>query len=82
MATRSVKITDGGKLVIPAQFRREMGIRSGDTVVVEMIRRELRIRSLASAIMKARAIVRGHVPEKISLADELIAERWAAANVE
>ena len=36
MTARSVKIINGGKLVIPAQFRREMGIGAGDTVVVEM----------------------------------------------
>ena len=59
MLAQSVKIINGGKLVIPAKFRREMGIRAGDTVVVEMTHGELRIRSLSSAIKKAQAIVRG-----------------------
>ncbi len=75
MPAQSVKIINGGKLVIPAQFRREMGIHAGDTVVVEMTEGELRIRSLSSAIKKAQAIVRAFVPDDVSLVDELIADR-------
>ncbi len=82
MAARSVKIINGGKLVIPAQFRREMGIGAGDTVVVEMTQGELRIRSLSSAIKKAQAIVREFVPDHVNLVDELIADRKAEADRE
>ena len=82
MTSQSVKIINGGKLVIPAQFRREMGIGAGDTVVVEMAQGELRIRSLSSAIRKAQAIVRELVPDHVSLVDELIAERKAEADRE
>jgi AbrB family looped-hinge helix DNA binding protein len=82
MRAQSVKIINGGKLVIPAQFRREMGIGAGDTVVVELARGELRIRSLSAAIKKAQAIVKKFVPDDVRLADELIAERRAAAKRE
>jgi len=82
MPTQSVKIINGGKLVIPAQFRREMGIGAGDTVVVELAQGELRIRSLSSAIKKAQAIVKKFVPADVRLADELIAERKAEAKRE
>jgi bifunctional DNA-binding transcriptional regulator/antitoxin component of YhaV-PrlF toxin-antitoxin module len=82
VATQSVKIINGGKLVIPAQFRREMGIGAGDTVVVGMTQGELRIRSLPSAIKKAQAIVREFVPDHVNLVDELIADRRAEADVE
>jgi AbrB family looped-hinge helix DNA binding protein len=82
MTSQSVKIIDGGKLVIPAHFRREMGIVAGDTVVVELTKGELRIRSLSSAIKKAQAIVREVVPDDVSLADDLIADRRAEAKRE
>ncbi|MGO9755486.1 MAG: AbrB/MazE/SpoVT family DNA-binding domain-containing protein [Roseiarcus sp.] len=82
MTAQSVKIINGGKMVIPAQFRREMGIGAGDTVVVEMTDGELRIRSLSSAIKKAQAIVQESVPDNVSLVDELIADRRAAAGLE
>jgi AbrB family looped-hinge helix DNA binding protein len=82
MTSQSVKIINGGKLVIPARFRREMGIAAGDTVVVELTEGELRVRSLSSAIKKAQAIVREVVPDDVSLADDLIADRRAEAKRE
>lgn len=79
MESRSTKIVDGGKLVIPASFRREMGVQAGDTVVMEMVDGELRIRSRDAAIMEIQKLVRGLVPEGVSLADELIEGRRAEA---
>ena len=33
--TYHVKVIAGGKVVIPAEFRRELGIKDGDTLVVD-----------------------------------------------
>ena len=73
---QAVKIIEGGKLVIPASMRKAMGIARGDTVVVELLSDgELRVRSLASAIREAQAIVRKSVRRDRSLAEELMRER-------
>ena len=82
MASQAVKIVDGGKLIIPAQFRRKLGIDVGDTVVVEMDEDGLHVRSLTSAVRQAQNIVRGFVPEDAHLADDLITERRAEAERE
>jgi AbrB family looped-hinge helix DNA binding protein len=79
MTAQPVKIIEGGKLVIPAAMRRQLGIASGDTVLVGVEEGELRIRSLAKAVERAQAIVRRHVPRGVSLADELIEERRSEA---
>lgn len=79
MATRSTKIVDGGKLVIPVSYRRELGIDVGDTVVMEIAEGELRVRSLDAAIANAQRLMRQLVPENVSLSDELIADRRAEA---
>lgn len=79
MASRAVKIVDGGKLVIPASFRRELGIAVGDTVIVEVSDGELRVRSRNAALVNARRMMRQIVPEGVSLVDELIADRRADA---
>lgn len=75
MTVQRVRIIEGGKLVIPARMRRELGIATGDTVLVEVEGGALRVRSLPQAVAKAQAIVRRHVPEGVSLAADLIADR-------
>ena len=82
MQPQRVRIIEGGKLVIPAAMRRELGIATGDTVVVDVADGELRVRSLPAAIARAQAILRRHVPEGVSLADELIADRRREAERE
>jgi len=79
MASQAVKIIDGGKLIIPASFRRKLGIDTGDTVVLEMEEDGLHVRSLSSAVRRAQEIVREFVPDEVNLADELIAERRVEA---
>ncbi|WP_264051601.1 AbrB/MazE/SpoVT family DNA-binding domain-containing protein [Methylobacterium flocculans] len=79
MASQAVKIIDGGKLIIPAAFRRKLGIDTGDTVVLELEEDGLHVRSLSSAVRRAQEIVREFVPDDVSLADDLIAERRVEA---
>ena len=82
MASQAVKIIDGGKLIIPAAFRRKLGIDTGDTVVIELGEDGLHVRSLSSAVRRAQDIVREFVPDDVSLADELVAERRIEAEHE
>lgn len=63
MASQAVKIIEGGKLIIPAAFRRKLGIDTGDTVVVELAEDGLHVRSLSAAVRIAQQIVREFVPE-------------------
>lgn len=76
------RINENGRVVIPASFRRALGIQSGDTVVLRIEKDELRITTLRRRLAKAQQIVRKHVPSTISLVDELIAERREAARRE
>ncbi|GJD75105.1 MAG: AbrB/MazE/SpoVT family DNA-binding domain-containing protein [Nitrospiraceae bacterium] len=82
MSSQAVKIIDGGKLIIPAAFRRKLGIDTGDTVVIELGEDGLHVRSLSSAVRRAQEIVREFLPEGTDLADELIADRKIEAEHE
>lgn len=82
MSSQAVKIIDGGKLIIPAAFRRKLGIDTGDTVVIELGEDGLHVRSLSSAVRRAQEIVREFLPEGTDLADELIADRKVEAEHE
>jgi AbrB family looped-hinge helix DNA binding protein len=39
------KIVSGGRLQIPADLRKQLGIEEGDSVVMEVVNNELRVRS-------------------------------------
>ncbi|HZW94927.1 MAG TPA: AbrB/MazE/SpoVT family DNA-binding domain-containing protein [Candidatus Eremiobacteraceae bacterium] len=77
-----IRINENGRVVIPASFRRALGIRSGDTVVLRIENQELRLTTLRQRLAKAQQLVRKHVAPTTSLADELIAERREAARRE
>lgn len=79
MQSQRVKVVEGGKLVIPAAFRREMGITPGDTVILELDEGELRVRSLSSAIRRVQERMRELNPEGRLLSEELIADRRVEA---
>ena len=76
------RINQNGRVVIPAAFRRALGIQSGDTVVLRIENDELRITTLRQRLAKAQQLVHKHVPSTTSLVDELIAERREAARRE
>lgn len=76
MSSHRVRIGPGGRVVIPARFRKALGVDIGDDMVMELKDDELRLRSRRAAIKRVQAMVRKYIPdEKRSLADELIAER-------
>jgi len=71
----STKVTDGGRIVIPAEYRRALGLNVGDDVVLSLEAGEIRILSRKEALRRAKALVRKYVPEGTVLSDELLAER-------
>jgi AbrB family looped-hinge helix DNA binding protein len=76
------RVNENGRVVIPAAFRKQLGIRIGDEVVLQIEDDELRIITLKRNIERAQRLVRKHVKPGTSLVDELIAERREAARNE
>ena len=74
-----VALGAAGRLVIPVEFRRALGMKPGDKLMVRLEGNELRIYTRREGIKRAQELVRKYVPEGVSLADELIAERRAEA---
>ena len=77
-----LKINDNGRIVIPAPFRKALGINAGDLVILSIEEDELRITTLKHRIERAQRHVRKYVKPGVSLVDELIADRRAEAKRE
>jgi AbrB family looped-hinge helix DNA binding protein len=77
-----VRINENGRVVIPASYRKALGIKAGDKVILRMEDDELRITTMKRRIERAQRLVRKYVKPGVSLVDELIAERREAAKRE
>jgi bifunctional DNA-binding transcriptional regulator/antitoxin component of YhaV-PrlF toxin-antitoxin module len=64
------------------EIRKALGIKDGDTVLWELVDGEARLTTRRERLRRAQAFVRQYLPEGVSLADELIAERRAEASRE
>lgn len=73
----SMKMSEGGRVVIPAEIRRELSLNDGDTVLWEFKDGVAQLSTRLSQLRQAQAMVRRYVPEGVSLVDELIADRRA-----
>jgi AbrB family looped-hinge helix DNA binding protein len=76
------RLNENGRLVIPASFRKALEIKPGDEVILRLEGDELRMTTLRHRIARAQRNVRKYVKPGVSLVDELIAERRAAARKE
>lgn len=73
--TYEAKVIAGGKVVIPAKLRREMELAVGDRLIFEKEGDRIVLKTFAQVVREIQQNVAKYVPEGISLADELIAER-------
>jgi AbrB family looped-hinge helix DNA binding protein len=69
------KVGPGGRVVIPAGYRRRTGIEVGGEVVMVLEDNELRLLTPKQAVARAQALVRKYVRGEESLAKELIEDR-------
>jgi len=69
------KMSEGGRVVVPIEIRKALGLQEGDAVLWELVDGEARLTTRRERIRRAQALVRKYVPAAVSLADELIADR-------
>jgi len=77
-----LRINENGRVVIPASFRKALGINPGDEVILSLEEDELRITTMKRRIERAQRRARKYLKPGVSLVDELIAERREAAKRE
>ncbi len=75
MTSIKTRIGKGGRVVVPAKYRKALDLKPGDDVILVLEDGEVRITTLPRVIQRAQEIVRRYIPEGRSLVDELIRER-------
>lgn len=77
-----VKVTQGGRILIPADMRKRLGIKIGETVNLRENGSSVTVSSRLAALRRLQESLKGKIPEGVSLVDELIAERRKEAENE
>jgi AbrB family looped-hinge helix DNA binding protein len=79
------KINQNGRIVIPAAIRQEMGLKAGESLLMELEDGVLRIESYSARIRRIQEEIRKQIPIKpgaMLMSDQLIAERREEARRE
>lgn len=79
--TTTVTVGPQGRLVIPSEIRREMGIGPGD-VLLALVEDQRLVLEKREAVLQRLLRRFQHVPPEVRLSDELIAERRSASHRE
>lgn len=80
----SMKVSEGGRVVIPAPVRRALDLHEGDVVVWDLQDGDVRLSTKRRQIEKARAIFQSAIPlgSAPNMLDELLQERRDEAMAE
>ena len=79
MTIEHVKLNADGRFVLPATLRQSIGVKPGDTLVIESDGDSLLVRSLDQVIREVQESFAPYRVPGVSVVDELIAERRAEA---
>ena len=75
MQEQRIKLGEGGRLIIPAPYRKAMGVHPGDELIIRMQDGELRLFQQTQALKRIRAAVRRRKLENYGVRDFLAFRR-------
>jgi len=77
-----LKVRKDGSVLIPAVFRKALGMKPGEPLVASWVDHEVRIMTLKHRLEEAQRHARKNIKPGVSLVDELIADRRREAQRE
>ncbi len=75
MSESKTKLGAGGRVVIPAEYRKTLGLKPGDEVLMLLEEGEVRLFTPQRAVQRAQDLVRCYIPEGRGLVEEFLQER-------
>jgi len=76
------KVTQGGRIVIPADMRKRLGIKVGESINLEENGSSVTLSSSAAALRRLQESLQGSLSDGSSIVDELISDRRKEADSE
>ncbi|ATQ42226.1 AbrB/MazE/SpoVT family DNA-binding domain-containing protein [Caulobacter mirabilis] len=76
------RVTESGRLSLPAEFRRAVGLEQGGDVVIELDGQTIRVRSIAEVVADTQALAKQLFAGRGVSTDDFLADRRAEAGDE
>ena len=70
-----LKLGPGGRVVVPAAFRKAMRVEEGGRLMARVVDGELRLITPEMSIKRVQKVLRGTIPADVSLVDDLLEMR-------
>ena len=80
--SKRVRVDPGGRVVVPAEFRKALGIRNGQEVLMALDDGFVRLQTIDAALERVRVVARRRRMGATSVVDDFIAGRRAEATKE
>ena len=80
MLEQRIKIGEGGRLVIPALYRKELNVQPGDELIIRLDDGELRLFNQQHALQRIRQAV--HKKSKTTATEDFLAFRKRDSGIE
>lgn len=77
-----VKVDEAGRVLVPAEFRKALGIKPGDHLIMRVEDGELRLWTFREATRRVREMIAPYTVPGRSVADDLIEDRRREAERE
>jgi bifunctional DNA-binding transcriptional regulator/antitoxin component of YhaV-PrlF toxin-antitoxin module len=76
MRSVRARVIEAGRLSLPAEFRKTVGLERGGDVVVELTGKEIRVRTVDEVVARAQELTRRLLADKAGVSvDDFLAER-------
>lgn len=80
MKAQRGRLVSGGRLQLPSDVRRELGLADGDQVMMRVVDGELHIRPARDVLKRIQAMLRPYAPTDGLVTEELITDRRVEAD--
>lgn len=77
-----VRMTEGGRIVIPAAARKKLGLKVGDELMIDVDDFEIRIKSPIAAMRYARELLKANTVDTGYTMEDFFSDRREAARLE
>ncbi len=75
MLATKVKLSPGGRIVVPTKMRKALTMEIGDELYMKVENQQLKIFNIRHAVKEAQALMAKYNPQKIRLSEEIIQDR-------